>query len=477
MEQLLAPTHDRLDGYDAGESFDEAFATPVDVRIHYDSVLEGLAGCDLAALRADVTRKVAGRGMTFLTGGSPRPLFLDLVPRVFTSAEWELLEAGLAQRARALNEFIADVHGERRMVAAGRIPERVLESAERGEPDMRRLEAPPVVCAGVIGFDVVRDADGELRVLEDNLRTPSGSAYAAVARDILDEVLPFEPPARRGGPSPAALLAQTLRAAALHEDDDPCIVVLSDGPRNSAWWEHRRLARALGVPLVTPGQLELRGGRVHARLGDGLRIRPVDVVYRRTDETRLRDGSGALTWLGEAFLEPMRRGTVACVNSFGAGVADDKLVHAYVEEMTRFYLGEEPLLRSVPTYDPGDPSVRSDILARIDELVVKPRDGFGGAGVIVCPHASEPDRERAARLIRTRPEAYVAQETICLSTHPTVSGSSLEPRHVDLRSFAFSTRGEARVLTGGLTRVALGAGALVVNSSQNGGAKDTWVLE
>jgi uncharacterized circularly permuted ATP-grasp superfamily protein len=390
---------------------------------------------------------------------------------------WDRLEAGLAQRARALDAFVADAHSERRIVAAGRIPERVVQSAEHSEPDLRGLEAPPAVSAGVIGFDVVRDAHGELRVLEDNLRTPSGPAYAAVAREILDEALPFEPPPRHTGPSPAAMVGDTLRAVAPHSGEDPCIVVLSDGPHNSAWWEHRGFARALDVPLVTPAQLERRGGRLYARLDDGRGMRPLDVVYRRTNESRLRDRHGNPTWLGDAFLEPLRRGTVVCVNSFGAGVGDDKLVHAYVEEMTRFYFGEEPLVRSVPTYDPGEPSVRFEILARIDELVVKPRDGFGGDGVIVCPHASAADRERAARLIRTCPEHYVAQDTICLSTLPTLTGGSLAPRHVDLRAFAFGTPGEVRVMAGGLTRVALDAGALVVNSSQNGGAKDTWVLE
>jgi carboxylate-amine ligase len=316
--------------------------------------------------------------MTFLTDARPRPLVVDPVPRILRGAEWEALEAGLAQRARALNTFVADAHGERRMAAAGRIPERVIETAGCGEPDMCGLEHPVAVHGGVIGFDVVRDGDGVLRVLEDNLRTPSGPAYAAVAREILDQALPFEPPVRRTGPSPAALLREALRAAAPHHDGEPCIVALSDGPGNSAWWEHRRFATALGIPLVTPAQLELRGGRVHVRPAGSRLPQPVDVVYRRTYESQLRHRGGGLTWLGDAFLEPIRRGNVAFVNSFGSGVADDKLVHAYVEEMVRFYLGEEPLLGCVPTYDPCEPSVRSDILARIDELIEQGRIATSG---------------------------------------------------------------------------------------------------
>jgi uncharacterized circularly permuted ATP-grasp superfamily protein len=273
------------------------------------------------------------------------------------------------------------------------------------------------------------------------------------------------------------LLRDALESAAPEGRDEPSIVVLSDGPSNTAWWEHRFLAQLLDVPLVRPADLVVSNGRLRARTGSDGRISDVDVVYRRTDECRIRDERGRLTWLAEALLEPCRSGKLGCVNAFGTGVGDDKLTHAYTEEMIGFYLGEEPLIRSVQTYDPCDPAVRGEVLDRIDELVVKPRDGHGGAGVIVCPHANDSDRELAARLVRDEPQRVVVQETIALSTHPTIVGDHLEPRHVDLRAFVYCGNAGARVLPGGLSRVALDAGALVVNSSQNGGAKDTWVLE
>jgi carboxylate-amine ligase len=252
-------------------------------------------------------------------------------------------------------------------------------------------------------------------------------------------------------------------------------VVLSDGPSNSAWFEHETIARRLDVPIVSLAELEPRAGRLYARVGE--RLRPVDVVYRRTDEDRLADDHGNPTPLADALFDALRKGTVACFNAFGAGLGDDKLVHAYVEEMIRFYLGEEPLIDSVPTYDLGDPSDRMTALARLDELVVKPRTGFGGHGVVIVPHATREDREAIEHAIRRAPHRYIAQETIALSRHPTVCGSRLEPRHVDLRPFVVTAGDDVHVIPGGLTRVAFDAGALVVNSSQNGGGKDTWVLE
>jgi uncharacterized circularly permuted ATP-grasp superfamily protein len=269
-------------------------------------------------------------------------------------------------------------------------------------------------------------------------------------------------------------ITETLRGAAPEGVDDPSVVVLSDGPSNSAWYEHERIARALSIPLVTCAELSVSGDRLFARV-NGQRL-PVDVVYRRTNEDRLEDEHGNLTFVGATLIAPLSAGTVTCVNAFGAGVADDKLMHAYVEKMVRFYLDEEPLLGSVRTYDVGVPDVRSAVLDRIDELVIKPRAGFGGVGVVVAPHAGQDDLRRIAAELARDPEGYVAQETIMLSRHPTAADGRLEPRHVDLRPFVLLTRDTARVIPGGLTRVAASRDALVVNSSQEGGAKDTWVL-
>jgi uncharacterized circularly permuted ATP-grasp superfamily protein len=326
------------------------------------------------------------------------------------------------------------------------------------------------------GLDVVRGADGGFLVLEDNLRTPSGLSYMDVTRDVLEERLhetAQEP--KRSIADLYDILAAGLRASAPEGVDDPSIVVLSDGPSNSAWFEHETIARRLEVPIVSLAELEPRAGRLYARVGT--RLQPVDVVYRRTDEDRLCDDQGRPTPLAEVLLDALRNGTVACFNAFGTGLGDDKLVHAYVEDMVRFYLGEEPLIGSVATYDLGDPSDRMTALGRLDELVVKPRTGFGGHGVVIVPHATREDRELIERAIRRDPHRYIAQETIALSRHPTVCGSRLEPRHVDLRPFVVTAGNDVHVIPGGLTRVAFDAGALVVNSSQNGGGKDTWVLE
>jgi uncharacterized circularly permuted ATP-grasp superfamily protein len=270
-------------------------------------------------------------------------------------------------------------------------------------------------------------------------------------------------------------LGEALRAAAPEgAGEHPVVVLLSDGRGNSAFYEHSTIAGCLGLPLVLAEQLSVRRGRLFARLPEGELA--VDVVYRRTDEDRLADEHGELTAIARLLLEPVLAGTLACVNAFGTGVADDKLLHAYVEDMVRFYLGEEPLLGSVPTYDPSEPAVLEMILERIDELVIKPRCGHGGYGVVIGPHARREDLDATAAALSAAPERFVAQETVMLSRHPTVTDGRLELRHIDLRPFAICTGDDVRVLPGGLTRVAFERGALVVNSSQNGGSKDTWVL-
>jgi uncharacterized circularly permuted ATP-grasp superfamily protein len=345
------------------------------------------------------------------------------------------------------------------------MPDRVIETCDHLEPRLAGLDLPQV-SVGVAGLDLVREPGGEMRVLEDNVRTPSGTAYMFAARETLTAALPGEL-GELARPLDGVL---EMVARAL---GDGSAVLLSDGPSNSAWYEHMRIASELSLPLVTLADLEVARGRLHAVV-DGRR-QPVDVVYRRTNEDRLTDADGSLTDVGAALLEPLEAGTLRCVNGFGTGVADDKLVHAYVEEMVRFYLGEEPILRSVATYDLADDDAREEVLDRLDELVVKPRGGYGGEGVVVGPHAAVADLRDLAQAIRSDPHSYVAQETILLSRHPTVVDGRLEPRHVDLRPFAFSTPDGVSVAPGGLTRVALESGALVVNSSQAGGAKDTWV--
>jgi uncharacterized circularly permuted ATP-grasp superfamily protein len=458
------------------DGFDEAFAAPGVARPHYAKLLDALAGTDLAALRDTVNARVRAAGVTFGSGPEATPFVIDPIPRMLAADEWATLAAGLEQRVRALNAFVVDAYGERRFVEAGRMSAAVIESAEGYEPDLRGCLPGGGAPIGTAGLDIVRAPDGVLRVLEDNLRTPSGFAYAMAAREALAPVLDGSAPAPVAIADLTDLLREVLCAAAPDGVDEPSIVVLSDGPESSAWYEHADAARRLGVPVVTLRDLERRGTRLEARLENGRR-RPVDVVYRRCDEDRLRDERGRLTPVAEALLEPWRAGTLAVVNAFGTGVGDDKLVHAHVEDMIRFHLGEEPLLEAVPTLDLGGDAPRDDVLASLRDFVVKPRMGHGGMGVVVCAHADEADLERLRRELVADPGGYVAQPTVAISHHPTVvDGGRLEPRHVDLRPFVFSTPASARALPGGLTRVAWDPGALVVNSSQNGGAKDTWVL-
>jgi uncharacterized circularly permuted ATP-grasp superfamily protein len=340
---------------------------------------------------------------------------------------------------------------------------------------MRGVEPPGGGWIGVAGLDVVRDERGEWMVLEDNLRTPSGFAYLHAARAALLEHLEI-PPGALPRPLDAEidLLADALHLAApesAHGHRAPQAVLLTDGPANAAFWEHGWLARHLDIPLVQPTDLEQRDGRLWFRPPGERQRTLVDVVYRRTDADRLD------TPLGELLYEPLRRGTLGLINQFGTGVADDKLTHAYADEIIRYYLHEEPVLPSVPTYDLAQPEQLATALEEFDQLVIKPRDGHGGVGVVIVPHADRDTAARAREAVRADPGAWIAQRLVMLSTHPTVVDGRLAPRHIDLRPFVFlGEGGNPRVLPGGLTRVARAAGALVVNSSQNGGAKDTWVL-
>jgi len=441
-------------------------------------LLAALGEMDLRALSRSLSDELRERNVTFGAGdgGDVEAFVVDPVPRVIGRDEWAALAAGLAQRAEALDRFVADVYDQRRIVAAGRVPWSAIESAEFFEPRMAQLPPASGRWITIAGLDLVRDGDGPFVVLEDNVRTPSGIAYAVAAREVLSGHVSVPDGMRVRSLEPAyEWLGEALRAAAPPEAGErPSVVVLTDGPSNSAYYEHGAIAHRLGLPLVCLGDLSVRSERLFARVED--RLVAVDVVYRRTNEDRLFDEAGELTGLAEVLLGPLQAQTLGCVNAFGTGVADDKLVHSYVEEMVRFYLQEEPLLASVPTHDPAQPDVLAMALERIDELVVKPRSGHGGIGVVVGPRA---DRETLAEVshdLAAAPERFIVQETVDLSRQPTVCGDELEPRHVDLRPFTFAVGDRVEVFPGGLTRVALERDSLVVNSSQRGGAKDTWVL-
>ncbi len=459
-----APAYDPLP-----DAWDEAVHADGTPREPYAALLNALEGADMSR----VSRRVASELRTRAVGFGGSGFHVDPIPRLLTASEWELLCRGISQRVRALDAFLSDAYGERRIVQAGHIPAHVLDHAEGFEPAAREIPVPGhrVQCAGL---DLVRDDAGRFLVLEDNLRTPSGIAYAIAARDA---VLPSMPSlAPRPTPLSGGLvgLGEALRGAAPGVPE-PSIVLLSDGPGNTAWWEHCEIARRLGLTIVRLGDLEMSGGRLWLR-DDQARRRPVDVVYRRTDEDRLLDDDGRLTAVGDVLLEPLRAGTLVCANAFGNGLADDKLLHGHVDVMVRFYLDEEPALPSVATYDLADPKCRADVLERLGDMVVKPRAGFGGHGIMIGPTSTRREREEAAAEIRRDPIRWVAQDAVMLSTHPTLGQDGLVARHVDLRPFAFLAPDGVHVPRGGLTRVALRPGSRVVNSSQDGGAKDTWVM-
>jgi uncharacterized circularly permuted ATP-grasp superfamily protein len=440
------------------------------LRPHARAAVEAVLRAGPADLEAAVNKTLLDAGVGFKSVQGDARFHVDPVPRVITAEEWVSVKRGLAQRVRALNAFVADAYGARRIVAEGVVPEYVITSADYYEPEMRGVEPPSGSWIGIAGLDVVRDGDGEWLVLEDNLRTPSGFAYLHAARIALQRHLDVPPPALpRPLDGEIDLLADTLRAAtppAFGGHHAPQAAVLTDGPANSAYWEHSWLARTLGIPLVETVDVSLRRGRLWYRAEH-----PIDVVYRRTDSDRVDSP------LGRLLLEPLREGTLGCVNQYGTGVADDKLTHAYADEIIRFYLGEEPVIRSVPTYDLAQPDQLERALDEFDRLVLKPRSGHGGVGVLIAPHASREDVAAVRKQVEASPGDWIAQRMVMLSTHPTVSGGRLAPRHIDLRPFVFMGEGgDPRVLPGGLTRVARDEGALVVNSSQNGGAKDTWVL-
>ncbi len=425
-----------------------------------------------AAERDDLTRRVNAlleeRGVRF--GGAGGHAFrADPVPRLLDAEEWELLAAGLAQRIRALDAFVADVYDERACVADGVLPAHVLDATPYLEDEL--VGSAPVAGAwiSVAGFDVVRDDDGTLLVLEDNVRTPSGMAYAMAVSEAVSEVLGVEPSS--GLAEASSALRRCLEAT--NPEGDGALVLLTDGPDNSAHYEHRRLAEEAGIELV-----ELDGLQPD---GDGLRLvdgTPVRAVYRRTEQDGLRPrdpAAGPVADVAGRLLEPWRAGRVGMVNCYGTGVADDKAVYAHVDDLVRYYLAEEPRVRTLRPYDLTEDGRQAEALDRLPELVAKPRDGAGGEGVLIGPAASAGQLAAAREAMRAEPQRWIVQDVVSLSTHPTIVDGVARPRHVDLRPFVFFDGRDVTVPRGGLTRVALEEGQMVVNSSQDGGAKATWV--
>ncbi|MBM2622871.1 carboxylate--amine ligase/circularly permuted type 2 ATP-grasp protein [Actinoplanes sp. LDG1-06] len=458
---------------------DEAFPGG-DVTEAYAGILNVLTALGSAGLRRredardDEQRQ---RGITFSVAGeaATRLFPFDLVPRVVPASDWAGLRVGLVQRVRALDLFIQDVYGDRNVVGDGIMPEWVID----GSPELRpsgALVAHAGVRAQVAGVDLVRDADGQWCVLEDNLRVPSGIAYAMQNRRLTEAVLPELPEPENlisVERTPQMLLRTLVESARPAAGDTPRVVVLSQGPDDSAWFEHRMLADEMGVPVVRSTELFVDGDRVF-RLRDGKRY-PVDVIYLRMGEDSLVHSPGADGMpLGPSLITALHADTVVLANALGNGIGDDKAVYAYVPKLIEYYLGEKPLLNDVTTYLCGIPEQRAEVLDRLDQLVCKPVDGYGGDRIVIGPHATEEELSAVRRQIRTAPHRWVAQEVVQLSTHPVFDGHQLAARHVDLRAFIF-TGAESVVAPAALTRVAP-AGSMIVNSSRGGGSKDTWLL-
>jgi uncharacterized circularly permuted ATP-grasp superfamily protein len=425
-------------------------------------------------------------GITFAvygeSGGTERTIPFDIVPRIFPASEWSRLENGLRQRVTALNMFLHDVYHEQHILKAGVIPkEQVLNNAQF-RPEMMGLDVPMNIYAHIAGIDIVRathgDRTGEFFVLEDNLRVPSGVSYMLENRKMMMRLFPELFAQHRVAPVAhyPDLLLDTLRQASPSLHADPTVVVLTPGMYNSAYFEHAFLAQQMGVELVEGKDLFVQKDIVYMRTTQG--PKRVDVIYRRVDDDFLdpevfRSDSA----LGAAgLLRAYKAGNVAICNAIGTGVADDKSIYPYVPDMIRFYLDEEPLISNVPTYMCRKPDDLKYVLDHMADLVVKEVHGAGGYGMLVGPASTKAEVAEFKEKVKAHPEGYIAQPTLALSTCPTYVDSGIAPRHIDLRPFVLSGK-EVRMAPGGLTRVALKEGSLVVNSSQGGGTKDTWVLE
>jgi uncharacterized circularly permuted ATP-grasp superfamily protein len=431
------------------------------------------AEADLIFRRVGITFAVYGDDL-----GAERTIPFDQVPRIFTAKEWSDLETGLRQRVTALNHFIHDVYHDEAIIKAGIIPaEQVFNNAQY-RPEMRHIEVPRNIYAQIAGIDIVRAGEGEFYVLEDNLRVPSGVSYMVEDRKMMMRLFPDLFQRYRVAPVEhyPDLLLECLKSVKPEGIKKPNVVVLTPGMFNSAYFEHTYLAQQMGVELVEGKDLFVKDEEVFMRTTRG--PERVDVIYRRIDDDFLDPlafrSDSALGVAG--LLNAYRAGNITLANAIGTGIADDKSIYPYVPDMIEFYLGEKPILNNVPTYQCRKAEDLAYTLANIEQLVVKETHGAGGYGMLVGPASTKDEIARFKENLIKHPEQYIAQPTLSLSTCPTFVESGIAPRHIDLRPFVLSGK-TIKMVPGGLTRVALKEGSLVVNSSQGGGTKDTWVLE
>ncbi|MCD1258906.1 circularly permuted type 2 ATP-grasp protein [Paenibacillus athensensis] len=474
--------------YALGSFYDEMFGGEQAVRPHYSQahrLFAGMSPAELAVKQAAMEQRMLEEGITF-TIYKPeqvqpleRTIPFDLIPRIIARDEWAALEAGLQQRVKALNRFVHDVYHEQRIVQDGIVPRRMIVANRYFRPEMMRVDVPGQAYVTTSGIDLIRDAAGEYYVLEDNLRSPSGFSYLFKSRSLMNGVFPeltFSCSLRDVELSLNHFLT-TLRSLSPNAKSEPVIALLTPGEYNSAYYEHAFLAQQMGIHLVEGRDLTVIDHKLYIRSLKGLL--QVDVLYRRIDDDYLDPlAFRPDSCLGVAgIMNAYRAGNVAIVNAPGTGVADDKAIYVYVPDMIRYYLNEEPLLKNVPTYMTGRKEEREYVLEHIHEMVVKETSLSGGYGMLIGPAATEAEIAAFREQIVKEPERYIAQPTVQLSRAPIIQNGQMTPRHIDLRAFVLMGADESmHVVPGGLTRVAMKMGSLVVNSSQGGGCKDTWVL-
>jgi uncharacterized circularly permuted ATP-grasp superfamily protein len=473
-----------LDSYRPGEFYDELFLPDGTPRSIAATLIEKISSLSLAELQQHqqlAQSALLRMGVTFNVysddRGTEKILPFDIIPRTICDREWQLLERGLKQRIHALNLFLSDIYGRQQIILDGIIPQDIIYSATGFLKPCMGLQPPQGIWCHITGTDLVRDRDGSWYVLEDNLRCPSGVSYVLESRRVMKTTFPklFEKMQILPVEDYASRLLETLLYLAPDATLDPTVVVLTPGIYNSAYFEHSFLAQQMGVQLVEPRDLTIANGFLQMRTTKGLQ--QVDVVYRRIDDEFI----DPLTFRADSMLgvpglmDVYRGGKVAIANAPGTGVADDKVVYAYLPAIVKYYLGEDQIIPNVPTYECWDPSQRQYVLENLDKLVIKAAAESGGYGMLIGVKSTAEERSEFAAKITAHPRNYIAQPTLCLSRVPTLLPDGIDGRHVDLRPYILNGK-DIYINPGGLTRVALKAGSLVVNSSQGGGTKDTWVV-
>lgn len=482
---ISTPSIPRFESYSTSDAYDEMFVSEMKPRATHETLfrrLQKLSVGELTQRQQAADQAFLHRGITFTVYGhdmGTEKIFpYDIIPRILSSDEWDQIERGLTQRIVALNQFLSDIYRKEKILNDQVVPRSLVYSCKHYRREMKGVRVPHDIYVSIAGIDLVRIPDGSFAVLEDNLRVPSGVSYMLNNRQVMRNIFPrlFQHHQIRSIDEYPKALLTTLQELAIPQYHHPTVVLLTPGVYNAAYFEHAFLARQMGIQLVEGRDLLVHNNTVFMRTTSGLRR--VDVIYRRVDDDFLdpipfrSDSTLGVAGLFNAY----RAGNVILANAIGTGIADDKALYVYVPDIIKYYLGEEPILQNVQTYLLEKPAERAYVLDNLDQLVIKSVDESGGYGMLIGPHSTSSQREEFRTRIQANPRGYIAQPTLSLSCAPCFIDGKIVPRHVDLRPYVLYGN-EVRIVPGGLTRVALKKGSLVVNSSQGGGSKDTWVLD